>query len=149
MVSHAAPVFTALDADRLYWSDTSVSGRTSILSVPLTELGWQALAGDAGASQVATTLASAAGVPPCPGPGRWVSLFPTVLRVATSGGSPSAVITGITPTSIAVGTDNIYLGEPHDETIWVGLAGANPGVLSEYTNSNAQPSGVALSGGEL
>ena len=153
MVTHAAPVNTAIDGDNLYWSDTSISGQTSILSVPLSVSGWQAFAGDAGATQVATTLASAAGAPHALALANGYLYFgagSTVLRVATTNGTASTVITGITPTGIAVGTDKIYLGEPSDETIWVvGLAGASAGVVSEYIFSDAQPSGVALSEGDL
>jgi len=153
MVAHAAPVATAMDANNIYWSDSSVSGKTTILSVPLTATGFEAFAGDAGAAQTATMLTSQTGAPGAftlAAGSIYFAAGSVVWRVATTGGSAQMVYSGLAPTGIAVDGVNVYLGDDPDEAInFVAVSGQFAGLLQGFSFSNATPTQLALNNGVL
>jgi hypothetical protein len=151
MVANAMPVATASDDSNIYWSDSSVSGKTTILSATLTATGWNAFAG--GAGQTATMLAQEPGAP-----GAFILAAGTlyfaagsvVWRVSTAGGAAQMVYSGLAPTGIAVDGVNVYLGDDPDEAIqFVTTSGQFAGLLQGFSLSNATPTQLAFSNGNL
>jgi hypothetical protein len=153
MVAHAAPVWTASDANNIYWSDSGVSGKTTILSAPLTATGFEAFAGDAGAAQTATMLASEPGAPGAFALAAGYIYFgagTVVWRVSTAGGSAQMVYSGLAPTGIAVDGNNVYLGDDPNEAIqFVTTSGQFAGLLQGFSFSNATPTQLTFNNGIL
>jgi hypothetical protein len=153
MISGAAPVATAIDADNLYWIDGGVTGQTTILRAPLAATGWAAFPGDAGGAQTATMLAAMAGTPGpfiVAGGHVYFTVGNVVSRVPTGGGAVQMVTSGFTVTGMAVGGDVAYFGEYSNETIQrLSLTGTLPGVPSIVAASYASPTELAFNGGEL
>ena len=153
MVAGAKPVATAIDADNIYWIDGGVTGQTTILRAPLTATGWAAFAGDAGAAQTATMLASLAGTPgPFTVGGGFVyfGVGSVVSRVATTGGAVQTVSTTIEPRGLAAASDAVYLSEYSGETIQrVSVTGTLPATPTFLKLAYAVPTAVALNGGDL
>jgi hypothetical protein len=153
MVVHAAPVATAADANNIYWSDSSVSGQTTILRAPLTATGFEAFVGDGAAAQTATTIVSKPGAPGAftmAGGTIYFAAGSAVWRVPTAGGSAQMVYSPFAPTGIAVDGDNVYLGDDPNEAIqFVSVSGQFAGVLQGFALSNATPRQLAVSNGIL
>jgi hypothetical protein len=152
MVAGVGPVATALDANNLYWSDSSISGQTTILSVPLSASGWQAFA-DGGAEKTATRLASqtgSAGAFALADGYLYFGVGNGVWRVPTAGGTATTVVTGIAPKGIAVRGDIVYLADDPNEAIQqVQLTGQYAGVLGGFKASYVTPKQIAVNGGDL
>jgi hypothetical protein len=142
MVSGAAPVAAAVDADSIYWVDSGVAGQTTIMRAPLTVTG-----------QAGTMLASQAGTPgPFTVAGGFV-YFATgkvVSRVPTAGGAVQMVSTTIEPRGLAANTDALFFTEYTDETVQrVSLAGALPATPTFFKLAYAVPTSIVLNGGDL
>ena len=153
MVSGASPTATAIDGNNIYWSDGTVVGQTTILSAPLSATGWSAFNGSAGMTAATLDFARSPGAPgvlTLAGGSIYFSAGDVLARVPVGGGSVEPIVSGVSPTGIAVGSDQVYLGDNPNETIdGVALTGGNAGTLGVFAQSYATPSQLALAGGNL
>jgi hypothetical protein len=151
MVTNAKPVATAIDANNIYWLDASVSGKTTVLSAPLTATGLDVMAG--AATSRPAQLASETGAPGAftmAGSTLAFAAGSVVWRVPAAGGPAQMVYSGLAPTGIAVDGDNYYLGDDPNEAIqFVSVTGQFAGLLQGFSFSNATPTELAVSSGIL
>lgn len=163
MVSGASPLSMALSGNALVWSDATIASTTTVLTVPVTAVGWSAFgAGDAGSgapdagadsgAAVATQLAAIAGSPGAftVADAVYFTADSVVYRVATTGGPVQTVSSGLAPTGIAVGSATAYLGDSNNESIdAVALGPTDGGPIESFAISNASPTQVAINDGNL
>lgn len=146
MVAGVAPVVTAIDDQNIYWLDSGVAGRITIMKAPLTATGAQPtmLASQpAGTNGRASQFTVGGGFV-------YFSADNTIWRVPTEAGTVQTVSTTMEPRGIAAATDAIYFTEFSGETIQkLSVTGTLPGTPAFLKLAYAVPNAIVLTGGDL